>query len=109
MKSKAVEFLEAHMSETPSRFAEKAHRRRENAGWVRWSRQMGTMLIDYMQCNGLKRVELAARLGVSPQYVSRLLSGTENLSFKTLANIEEKLGLGMEFAPSDRFTEKVGA
>lgn len=27
------------------------------------------------------------------EYVSRLLSGTENLSFKSIANIEEKLGV----------------
>ncbi|MDE5689022.1 MAG: helix-turn-helix transcriptional regulator [Paramuribaculum sp.] len=43
--------------------------------------------------NGLKRADLAARLGVSPQYVSKLLSGTENLSFKSVANIEDKLGI----------------
>lgn len=50
-------------------------------------------LIGYMQDNGLKRADLAARLGVSPQYVSKLLSGTENLSFKSVANIEDKLGI----------------
>ena len=47
----------------------------------------------FMQENGLKRADLAKKLGVSPQYVSRLLSGTENLSFKSIANIEEKLGV----------------
>ena len=28
-----------------------------------------------------------------PQYVSKLLSGTENLSFKSIANIEDRLGI----------------
>lgn len=46
-----------------------------------------------MQENGLKKADLAARLGVSPQYVSKLLSDTENLSFKSIANIEDKLGI----------------
>ncbi len=41
----------------------------------------------------MKRADLALKLGVSPQYVSKLLSGTENLSFKSIANIEEKLGI----------------
>ena len=50
-------------------------------------------LMGYMQANGLKRADLALRLGVSPQYVSKLLSGTENLSFKSIANIEDKLGI----------------
>ena len=93
MSSKAIQFLEANQSETPSRFVEEANWRKENAGWLRWSRQLATTLIGYMQNNGLKRADLADRLGVSPQYVSRLLSGTENLSFKSIANIEEKLGI----------------
>ena len=46
-----------------------------------------------MQDNGMKRADLASKLGVSPQYVSKLLSGTENLSFKSIANIEERLGI----------------
>ena len=93
MASKAIKFLEGHQSETPSRFAEEAAWRKENAGWLRWSRQLAVTLIGYMQDNGLKRADLAARLGVSPQYVSKLLSGTENLSFKSVANIEDKLGI----------------
>ena len=93
MSSKAIQFLEANQSETPSRFVEEANWRKENAVWLRWSRQLATTLIGYMQDNGLKRADLADRLGVSPQYVSRLLSGTENLSFKSIANIEEKLGI----------------
>lgn len=92
-KSKAIRFLEAHMSDTPSRFVEEAMWRKENASWLRWSRKVAVTLIGYMQDNGLKRADLASRLGVSPQYVSRLLSGTENLSFKSIANIEDKLGI----------------
>lgn len=49
--------------------------------------------MGYMQRNGLKRADLASRLGVTPQYVSRLLSGNENLSFKSIDNIENKLGI----------------
>ena len=93
MASKAIKFLEENQSETPSRFTEEAAWRKENEGWLRWSRQLAVTLIGYMQDNGLKRADLAARLGVSPQYVSKLLSGTENLSFKSVANIEEKLGI----------------
>ncbi len=62
-------------------------------GKCRLARQLAVTLIGYMQDNGLKRTDLAARLGVSPQYVSKLLSGTENLSFKSVANIEDKLGI----------------
>jgi len=93
MASKAINFLEDHMSETPSRFVEEATRRKENASWLRWSRQLAVSLIGYMQDNGMKRADLASKLGVTPQYVSKLLSGTENLSFKSIAHIEDKLGI----------------
>ena len=93
MKSKAIKFLENHQSDTPSKFTEDAKWRKENASWLRWSRQLAVTLIGYMQDNGLKRNDLAQRLQVSPQYVSKLLSGTENLSFKSIANIEERLGI----------------
>lgn len=93
MKSNAIRFLESHESETQSRFVADAKWRKENASWLRWSRQLATTLMGYMQANGMKRADLAARLGVSPQYVSKLLSGTENLSFKSIAHIEEKLGI----------------
>ena len=93
MTNKALHFLEAHQSDTPSRFTENAQWRKENASWLRWSRQVALAIIDYMQDNGLKRSDLAKKLGVSPQYISRLLSGTENLSFKSIANIEDKLGI----------------
>lgn len=93
MGSKALDFLKSHQSEALSRFVENAAWRKENASWLRWSRKVALAIIDYMQENGLKRADVAKRLGVSPQYVSKLLSGTENLSFKSIANIEDKLGI----------------
>lgn len=93
MSSKGIEFLERNKSDIPSSFVKEATWRKENQSWIKWSRQLAAKLIGYMQDNGLKRADLAARLGVSPQYVSKLLSGTENLSFKSIANIEDKLGI----------------
>lgn len=93
MSSKVIKFLESQESETPSRFTDDAAWRKENASWLRWSRQLAITLIGYMQDNGMKRADLALKLGVTPQYVSRLLSGTENLSFKSIANIEDRLGI----------------
>ena len=90
MASDAIKFLEAHESVNASRFVEEAISRKENASWLRWSRHLAVVLIGYMQDNGMKRADLASKLGVSPQYVSKLLSGTENLS---IANIEDRLGI----------------
>ena len=42
-----------------------------------------------MQAGGLSRNDVAEKLGVSPQYVSKILSGKVNFSFKTISEIED--------------------
>ena len=49
--------------------------------------------MDYMQDNGLSRNDVAEKVGGSPQYVSKILSGKVNFSFKTISEIEEGLGI----------------
>ena len=68
-------------------------RSQENASWLRRSRRVAYAIMDYMQDNGLSRNDVAEKLGVSPQYVSKILSGKVNFSFKTISEIEEGLGI----------------
>lgn len=93
MKEKTLNFLEAHLSDTPSTFVEDAKLRQENETWLRWPRRVALCIVDYMQENSLTRSDIAEKLGVSPQYVSRILSGNTNFSFKSIAEIERKLGI----------------
>jgi ribosome-binding protein aMBF1 (putative translation factor) len=93
MKSKAVQFLEAHQSGEQSTFAADAQWRQENVSWLKRSRSVALAIIDFMQDNHLSRNDVAERLDVSPQYVSKILSGKVNFSFKSIAEIEERLGV----------------
>jgi ribosome-binding protein aMBF1 (putative translation factor) len=93
MKSKAVEFLESHQSGENSTFEADAQWRNENQTWLKRSRSVALAIVDYMQANGLSRNDVAALLSVSPQYVSKILSGKVNFSFKSIAEIEAKLGV----------------
>lgn len=93
MKQKTLEFLESHKSEMPSTFIEDAAWRQKNEEWLKWSRKIAMKIVDYMQENGLSRSDIADKLDVSPQYVSRILSGKTNFSFKSIAEIERKLGI----------------
>lgn len=93
MTSKAIDFLEKHESKTPSRFEEEARWRQENEIWLRMSRSVSLTLIDYMQEHNFTRAALAHELKVTPQYLSRILSGTENFSIKSIAKIEAALGI----------------
>ena len=93
MEDKAIRFLKEHESSTPSKFRENAQWRHENKAWLKWSRNIALSLIDYMQTHNLSRNGMAELLGVTPQYVSKLLSGKVNFSFKSVAEIESKLGI----------------
>ena len=94
MKSKAIQFLEANQSGERSTFVDDAKWRRDNASWLKRSRRVAYAIMDYMQENQFSRNDIAEKLGVSPQYVSKILSGKANLSFKTIFEIE--VGLGIE-------------
>ena len=105
MNSKAVQFLEANQSGERSTFVDDAKWRQENASWLRRSRRVAYAIMDYMQAGGLSRNDVAEKLGVSPQYVSKILSGKVNFSFKTISEIEE--GLGIELFGRFRWFEYI--
>ena len=88
MKSKKIKFLESHQSGQESSFEADAQWRAENASWLKRSRSVALAIIDFMQEKGLSRNDVAAMLQVTPQYVSKILSGKVNFSFKTVAEIE---------------------
>lgn len=93
MKSKAIRFLEAHQSGTLSVFTEEARWRQENEPWLRMSQHVALCVIGFMQEHALSRAEVASLIGVTPQYLSRIISGRENFSVKTIAKIETALGI----------------
>ena len=93
MKSKSAEFFEAQLSSERSKFVEDVKWRQENAAWLKRSQRVAFAIMDYMQANQLSRNDIAEKLGVSPQYVSRILFGKMNFTFKTISAIEQQLQL----------------
>ena len=93
MKEKTLRFLESNLSSEPSAFAEEAKWRQDNEVWLKWSQGIAMKIIDYMQEYKFSRADVASRLGCSPQYVSKILSGHTNFSFKSIAEIEKCLNI----------------
>lgn len=87
--------LEDFASSTPSRWRENATFRLENSRWLRRSQKIAMEMLDRMETLGVNQKELAQRMGCSPQYVSKILKGKENLSLETISKIED--ALEMEF------------
>ena len=92
-REEIISKLNAHSSDTPSKWREKAELRIENKSWLRYLQRISMMMLDKMEELGLTQKSLAERMGCSQQYVSRVLKGTENLSIETISKIESALEL----------------
>lgn len=102
-QQEAIARLSRYQSPTPStwREDEEATRRAKAEGWLPYSRKIAIRIAMAMKRQNITRSEVATRMGCSPQYVSRLLKGEENLSLETICKLENALNvpiLQYEFA-----------
>ena len=93
--SRAIEFLEAHQSPTPSRWREDAQWRRDNEYWLQYSRYITLQVLRAMDEQSVTQVELAKRMGCTQQYVSNLLKGCSNMTLETIARLENALSIDL--------------
>ena len=102
-QQEAIARLSRYQSPTPStwREGEEATRRAKAEGWLPYSRKIAIKTAMAMKRQNISRSDVASRMGCSPQYVSRLLKGDENLSLETICKLENALNvpiLQYEFA-----------
>lgn len=88
-----IAFLEEHSSPEPSKWREKAEWRKANSDWLRYSRKVAIVVAMSLEELHMSQKQLAELVGCSPQYVSRLLKGEENLTLETLCKLERVLGV----------------
>lgn len=93
--SRAIEFLEAHQSPTPSRWREDAQWRRDNEYWLQYSQYITLQVLRAMDEQSITQVELAKRMGCTQQYVSNLLKGCSNMTLETIARLENALNIDL--------------
>lgn len=93
--SRAIEFLEAHQSPTPSHWREEAQWRRDNEYWLKYSRFITLQVLRAMDEQSVTQVELARRMGCTQQYVSNLLKGSSNMTLETIARLENALNIDL--------------
>ena len=88
-----IAFLKEHSSPEPSKWCEKAEWRRVNRDWLRYSRKVAVVVALSLEELNMSQKQLAELVGCSPQYVSRLLKGEENLTLETLCKLERALNI----------------
>ncbi|GIV36548.1 MAG: hypothetical protein KatS3mg032_0927 [Cyclobacteriaceae bacterium] len=65
--------------------------RNRNADWIDYSFNIAVRILETLDALGMTQKELALKLGVTPQYVNRIVKGKENLSLETIAALEKAL------------------
>jgi ribosome-binding protein aMBF1 (putative translation factor) len=80
-------------ADQPSEWKAKAQYRRENREWLRKSAAIAVRVLDALKSQNLSQKELAERMGISPQQISKIVKGQENLTLETISNLEIALGI----------------
>ena len=65
--------------------------RQNNRDWLALSEKLALKISYFLRVNGMSKTEFASRMGVSSAQITKILSGKENLSLKTICKIEKAL------------------
>lgn len=103
-KRKIEEFL-ANVEDDGGRWIKKARYRKENGGWLRKSQNIAIRVLGELDKKGMQQKELAEALDVSPQQVSKIVKGKENLTLQTISKLEQVLGIALFEVP--KFTSQI--
>ncbi len=66
-----------------------------NKSWLKYSRKIAIQINSYLKSNHIKQKELAILLEVSPQQISKIIKGRENLTLETISKIEQALNINL--------------
>jgi ribosome-binding protein aMBF1 (putative translation factor) len=80
-------------ADRPSEWKAKAQYRRENREWLKKSAAIAVCVLDALKAQNLSQKELAERMNISPQQISKIVKGQENLTLETISNLEIALGI----------------
>ena len=91
-KDRTSKFLDLVSPEQPG-VHEKAAWRKANKGWLKKSAMIAVKILDALLEKNMSQKDLATALGVSPQYISKVVKGQENLSLEVIDKLENALGV----------------
>ncbi|HLW06848.1 MAG TPA: helix-turn-helix transcriptional regulator [Marinilabiliaceae bacterium] len=94
MKPNSVKF-ESLVSNEVSGWHKDAEERRKQRGWRDKAFHIALILLDYKDTHDLNQAQLAGKIGVSNQYINRVLQGKENLDSRSITRIENALGISL--------------
>lgn len=106
-KKKKIEDFLAKVEDDGGQWLKKARYRRANRDWLRKSQNIAIRVLGTLKERGIQQKELAEALDVSPQQVSKIVKGKQNLTLQTIAKLEQVLGISLIEVPHRSDSVKV--
>ncbi len=85
-----------------SKWKEKALKRRENRPWQKHAQKIAVKVLRAMRSQKMKQKELAEKIGVSPQQISKIVKAQENLTLQSIAKLEKALQIDLLFVEVEK-------
>ncbi|ACT91620.1 helix-turn-helix domain-containing protein [Dyadobacter fermentans] len=76
-----------------------AEYRQENRYWLRVSGTIALAVLRTLREKGITQREFAGLMGCSPQYISKIVKGSENLTLETICKMEKVLQIKLIETP----------
>lgn len=73
--------------------------RQENAYWLNVSFDIALEVVCTLRDRGMTKSEFAELMGCSPQYIGKILKGSENLTLQTICKMEKVLQIKLIETP----------
>src|SRR5882762_4367953 len=74
---------------------ESTNYKKENRGWLKKSVDVAIRILDVLDKRKMSQNDLAGKLKVARQQVSKILKGQENLTLETISKLEEVLRIDL--------------
>jgi transcriptional regulator with XRE-family HTH domain len=88
------------ISDDPSGWLEDADYYDANKYWMDKSALIAVKVLSAIRNQAVTQKELAEAIGVTPQYINKVLKGRENLSLATISKIERSLSISLISIPA---------
>lgn len=94
------EKLKKYITKEPSDWMAQADYYEVNKDWLDKSAMIAIKILSTLRSQSITQKALAESIGVSPQYINKVVKGYENLSLETICKIERSLGIALIAVPT---------
>lgn len=100
-KTKTETRIGKYIADDPADWMEQIGYYEKNKEWLDKSAEIAVRILSTLRKQSLSQKDLADMIGVSPQYVNKVVKGQENLSLETICKIEKALQVSLAEVPAN--------